>query len=106
MAKAPDLLEGEVLAQAADASGGREMDIRGGIRPGTLSVLVTCLGEGRLTVSVEPLGLSFPLDCVDGRVSSVLDRMDTKRGYEHGTVNVTAPAGLRWALTFGRSRGR
>ncbi|MEU6549031.1 hypothetical protein ABZ915_01920 [Streptomyces sp. NPDC046915] len=100
--KAPALLEGEVLAQAADAGGNREMDVRGGIRPGVLSVLVTCQGKGRLTVSVEPVGLRFPLDCVDGRAGSVLNQLEVKRAHEHGTVSVTAPAGVRWALTVGR----
>ncbi|MGW7253616.1 hypothetical protein [Streptomyces sp. NPDC054834] len=106
MTKAPALLEGEALAQAADARGNREMDIRGGIRPGALSVLVECQGKGRLTVSVEPVGLSFPLDCVDGRVSSILNGLEVTRTHEHGTVSVAAPAGVRWALTVGRSRGR
>ncbi|MFF4399702.1 hypothetical protein [Streptomyces sp. NPDC001480] len=106
MTEAPVLAEGEVLAQVADAGGSREMDIRGGTGPGALSVLVKCQGKGRLTVSVEPAGVSFPLGCVDGRVSSILNRLDVKRAHEHGTLSVAASAGVRWALTVGRSRGR
>jgi hypothetical protein len=100
--KAPVLPNGEVLAQAANASGNREMEIRGGIKPGKLSVLVNCQGKGTLTVSVEPVGLSFPLECVDGEVSSTFNQVGLKRSREHGTVNVAAPSRVHWALTVGR----
>jgi hypothetical protein len=100
--KAPTLPTGAVVAQAANARGSREMEVRGGIKPGTLSVLVNCQGKGTLTVSVEPVGLSFPLECVDGQVSSILNEFTSKRTSEHGTVSVTAPARVRWALTVGR----
>ncbi|WP_235192986.1 hypothetical protein [Streptomyces viridochromogenes] len=102
MTKAPVLPEGEVVAQAVNATGNREMDIRGGIKSGPLSVLVNCQGQGTLTVSVEPVGLSFPLECVDGEVSSTFNQLSLKRARDHGTVSVTAPSQVRWALTVGR----
>ncbi|WP_405870808.1 MULTISPECIES: hypothetical protein [unclassified Streptomyces] len=102
MTKAPVLPDGKVVAQAANASGNREMEIQGGITAGSLSVLVNCQGKGTLTVSVEAVGLSFPLECVDGEVSSTFNQLDLKRSREHGTVNVTAPSHVRWALTVGR----
>ncbi|MEJ8670357.1 hypothetical protein OG331_23925 [Streptomyces sp. NBC_01017] len=102
MTKAPVLPDGKVVAQAVNATGNREMEIRGGIKAGPLSVLVNCQGQGTLTVSVEPVGLSFPLECVDGEVSSTFNQLSLKRARVHGTVSVTAPAGVRWALTVGR----
>ncbi|MBN0045007.1 hypothetical protein JS756_12980 [Streptomyces actuosus] len=78
------------------------MEIRGGIKAGSLSVLVNCRGEGKLTVSVEPVGLSFPLECVDGEVSSTFNQLDLKSDRAHGTVRVTAPSRVRWAITVGR----
>ncbi|MCH0562030.1 hypothetical protein I3F54_02255 [Streptomyces sp. MUM 2J] len=78
------------------------MEIRGGIKAGALSVLVNCQGEGKLTVSVDPVGLSFPLECVDGEVSSTFNQLDLKTNRTHGTVRVNAPSRVRWAITVGR----
>jgi hypothetical protein len=100
--KAPALVEGKVKAQAANAQGDRELEIRGGIKAGPLSILVNCQGKGTLKVSVQPLGLSFPLTCVDGEVSSTLNKIDLKRSRGYGTVNVTAPSRVRWAVTVGQ----
>lgn len=99
---APVLPDGEVVAQAVNATGNREMDIRGGIKAGPMSVLVNCQGKGTLTISVEPVGLSFPLECVDGEVSSTYNQLSLKRDRDQGTVSVTAPSRVRWALTVGR----
>ncbi|CAM5458065.1 hypothetical protein GCM10010378_52550 [Streptomyces viridochromogenes] len=100
--EAPVLPDGKVVAQAVNATGNREMDIRGGITAGPLSILVNCQGRGTLTVSVEPVGLSFPLECVEGEVSSTFNQLSLKRARDHGTVSVTAPSRVRWALTAGR----
>ncbi|MFF8942551.1 hypothetical protein ACF1A5_09810 [Streptomyces sp. NPDC014864] len=102
MTKAPVLPDGKVVAQAVNATGNREVEIRGGIKAGPLSVLVNCQGKGTLTISVEPIGLSFPLECVDGEVSSTFNQLALKRARDHGTVNVTAPSQVRWALTVGQ----
>ncbi|MFE9020539.1 hypothetical protein ACFYNL_18520 [Streptomyces sp. NPDC007808] len=90
------------MAQAVNAMGNRELAIRGGIRAEPLSVLVNCQGEGALTVSVEPDGLTFPLACEEGEVSSAFHQLGVKRARDHGTVSVTAPSGVRWALTVGQ----
>ncbi|MGY4927052.1 hypothetical protein [Streptomyces sp. 900105755] len=107
--KAPVLLEGEVVAQAANATGGREMEIKGGVGSGILSVQVNCEGKGRLTVTVEPLGFNFPFDCADGQVSTIDNEMNMNGGgvrpHTPGTVQVSATAGTRWAITVGRRDG-
>lgn len=100
--KAPALVEGKVKAQTANAQGNQELEIRGGIKAGPLSILVNCQGKGTLKVSVQPVGLSFPLDCVEGEVSSTLNTIDLKRARGYGTVNVTAPSRVRWAVTVGQ----
>ncbi|GAA3097137.1 hypothetical protein GCM10017687_04790 [Streptomyces echinatus] len=101
MTKAPALLEGEVVAQAVNASGNREMDVKGGLKSGPLAVLVNCLGDGKLTVEVKPVGLSLPLECVAGEVSSAYNQLDLKDAREQGSVSVTAPSTVRWAITVG-----
>ncbi len=102
MTKAPTLPDGDVVAQAVNVSGNREMDVKGGLKSGELAVLVNCKGNGKLTVEVKPVGLSFPLKCVPGGVSSTYNQLKLKRTHQQGTVNVTAPSNVRWAITVGR----
>ncbi|MFF7098528.1 hypothetical protein ACFY9A_40145 [Streptomyces rubradiris] len=99
--KAPVLPDGEVVAQAVNASGNRELELKGGLKSGPLAVLVNCKGKGELTVEVKPVGLSFPLKCVAGEVSSTYNQLDLKNTREQGTVSVTAPSPARWAITVG-----
>ncbi|MEU5308357.1 hypothetical protein [Streptomyces sp. NPDC021562] len=103
--KAPVFTGGEVVARAANATGGREMEINGGVGSGSLTVLVNCEGKGELTVTVEPLGFSFPLACVAGQVSTIGNEMNMNGGvappHTPGTVRVTASPGVRWAITVG-----
>ncbi|MGW1606570.1 hypothetical protein [Streptomyces eurythermus] len=98
---APVLPDGEVVAQAVNASGNRELEVEGGLKSGPLAVLVNCKGEGKLTVEVKPVGLSFPLKCVAGEVSSTYNQLDLKSTHEQGTVSVTAQASVHWAITVG-----
>lgn len=99
--KAPNLPEGHVVAQAVNASGNQEIDVKGGLKNGPLSIMVNCQGHGRITVAVKPVGLSFPLECVTGEVSSTFNQLSLKRARTHGTVSVTAPSTVRWAITVG-----
>ncbi|MGW1623553.1 hypothetical protein [Streptomyces sp. NPDC002172] len=103
--KAPPFPDGDVVAQAANATGGREMEIKGGVGSGILSVQVNCEGKGRLTVTVEPLGFNFPFDCVAGRVNTIDNETNMNGGvtrpHTPGTVQVTATTGVRWAITVG-----
>lgn len=103
--KAPPFPGGKVVARAANVAGNRELDIKGGVGSGILSVQVHCEGKGRLTVAVEPLGVSFPFACEAGRVSAIGNEFDLKRPHTPGTVRVTASAGVRWAITVGRQDG-
>ncbi|MEU2063797.1 hypothetical protein [Streptomyces sp. NPDC013455] len=99
---APVLPDGKVVARAMGVGGGREMHLAGGSGRGPLSVLVSCQGEGKLTVRVEPAGLGFPLDCLAGEVSSTYDQVDLQRVRGQGAVSVVATSAVRWAVTVGR----
>lgn len=99
--KAPTLPEGHVVAQAVNASGNQEIDIKGGLKSGPLAIMVNCQGKGKITVAVKPVGLSFPLECVTGEVSSTFNQLSLKRARTQGTVGVTAPSSVRWAITVG-----
>ncbi|WRZ92377.1 hypothetical protein OHB54_26940 [Streptomyces sp. NBC_01007] len=103
--KAPDIPGSRIVAKVANAHGNAEIDVPGGIGPGTSWIAVNCRGRGTLNVSVEPTGLSFPLTCAAGKVSGILDRLDLRHGHDdghdHATVTVTAPSGIRWALAVG-----
>ncbi|MYY10001.1 hypothetical protein GT204_14045 [Streptomyces sp. SID4919] len=50
-------------------------------------------------MSVEPVGLSFPLECLEKEVSSTYNEIHLKRARDKGTVEITAPSFVRWALT-------
>ncbi|WP_150135594.1 hypothetical protein [Streptomyces hyaluromycini] len=104
--KAPAYPGGEVVAQAANATGSREMDIKGGVGDIPLDVLVNCEGKGELTVAVEPLGVSFPFACTAGQADGIANGFDLKRPHTPGTVRVTASAGVRWAITVARPTKR
>ncbi|MFF7983374.1 hypothetical protein ACFZDK_30380 [Streptomyces sp. NPDC007901] len=105
VAEAPAFPDGEVVAQAANATGGREMEIKGGVGSGILSVQVLCEGKGELTVAVDPVGVNFPFACTAGEVNSIDNEFNMKRPHTPGTVRVTASAGVRWAITVGHQDG-
>lgn len=99
--EAPRLPEGEALAEVATAKGNQEVPLRR-IAKGPLSVLVNCQGKGTLKVTVKPMGMSFPLECVDGEVSSTYNELGLKKARPKGTVTVEAASTVRWSLTIGQ----
>ncbi|MFF2848862.1 hypothetical protein ACFVT5_21410 [Streptomyces sp. NPDC058001] len=99
--RAPKLVSGTPLTEVASAKGNRVMEI-GELQAQQLSVLVNCQGEATLTVELEPVGLSFPLECVTEEVSSIDNEMRLNQPRKKGTVSVTAPSTVRWSLTVGQ----
>ncbi|QIB48952.1 hypothetical protein G3H79_19430 [Streptomyces aureoverticillatus] len=69
---------------------------------GALSVLVNCRGKGTLKVTVQPMGINFPLDCVNGEVSSTYNELGLKEARPEGTIKVTASSRVQWSLTAGQ----
>ncbi|WP_406410137.1 hypothetical protein OG923_16520 [Streptomyces halstedii] len=91
--------DGQVLLSVASRKGNAELPLTKEIGIGSLAVQVNCQGEGTLHVTVKPVGLSFPLECVDEEVSSTYNEIRLKRARSEGSIQVTAPSAVLWALT-------
>ncbi|GHE55651.1 hypothetical protein GCM10018785_26310 [Streptomyces longispororuber] len=98
---APRLPEGKALAEIAAAEGSRTVPL-GRIGEGPLSVLVNCQGRGTLEVTLQPMGMKFPLSCVKGEVSSTYNELRLKKPRAEATLKVTVPSTVRWSLTAGQ----
>ncbi|MEU7039404.1 hypothetical protein ABZ958_38060 [Streptomyces sp. NPDC046237] len=64
--------------------------------------MVACQGIGTINVSYTPAGLSFPLQCVDGEVSTTYNQIELKHERESASVYVQAPSSVRWAMSVGQ----
>ncbi|MEV7679489.1 hypothetical protein AB0O64_13155 [Streptomyces sp. NPDC088341] len=95
----PPLRGGEILLAAKSRQGNATLPLAKKIGDGRLGVQVNCRGKGTLSVSVEPVGLSFSLECVAQDVRGTHNEIDLKRPATEGTVRVTAPSAVTWALT-------
>ncbi|WP_216591009.1 hypothetical protein [Streptomyces brasiliscabiei] len=69
-----------------------------------LTVVVSCEGEGTIEVALRPLGASFPMDCLEGEVSSIQNVFAVDEAARAGTVSVTGPSSVQWSLAIGRDR--
>ncbi|WP_405891148.1 hypothetical protein OG612_04730 [Streptomyces sp. NBC_01527] len=100
VSKAPaQVNDGRMLLSVASRKGNAALPLTKEIGIGRLAIQVNCQGEGTIEVSVEPVGLSFPLECVEQEVSSTYNEIILKRARSEGTVRVEAPSSVRWALT-------
>ncbi|MFB7912386.1 hypothetical protein [Streptomyces sp. NPDC056061] len=100
VSRAPEPVnDGQVLLSVASRDGNAELPLTKKIGAGMLAIQVNCQGKGTLNVAVDPVGLSFPLECVDEEVSSTYNEVHLKRARSEGTVRITAPSTVRWALT-------
>ncbi|WP_329042959.1 hypothetical protein OHT61_31750 [Streptomyces sp. NBC_00178] len=91
--------DGAVLLSVASMRGNAQLPLTRKIGAGLLAVQVNCQGKGTLEVAVEPVGISFPLKCTDSEVSSIYNEIRLKRARAEGSIQVTAPSGVHWALT-------
>ncbi|MEW2060879.1 hypothetical protein AB0899_08910 [Streptomyces sp. NPDC007002] len=91
--------DGSVLLSVASRKGNAQLPLNEDIGAGRLAIQVNCQGQGKIQIAIDPTGLSFPLDCVEKEVSSTYNEVHLKRERKEGTVRVTAPAGIRWAVT-------
>ncbi|GGT69800.1 hypothetical protein GCM10010207_80300 [Streptomyces atratus] len=85
--------------KAGQPLGNAELPLTKEIGAGTLAIQINCQGKKILNVTVAPVGLSFPLNCVNEEVSSTYNEIHLKRARSEGTVQVSAPSTVRWALT-------
>ncbi|MEV0035345.1 hypothetical protein [Streptomyces sp. NPDC050804] len=95
----PPLRGGEILLGAKSRRGNATLPLAKKIGDGRLGVQVNCRGKGTLSVSVEPVGPSFSFECVAQDVRGTHNEIDLKRPTAEGTVRVTAPSAVTWALT-------
>ncbi|MFJ7154403.1 hypothetical protein ACIQUQ_05640 [Streptomyces sp. NPDC101118] len=99
--RAPRPASGTVALQAASRKGSAALPI-GYVDAGRLGIQVNCQGKGTLTVLITAVGLSFPLQCVDGQVRSTYNEIHLKSARGDSAVEVTAPSTTTWALTVER----
>ncbi|GHH82158.1 hypothetical protein GCM10017771_05600 [Streptomyces capitiformicae] len=99
---APKLPGGQVLASAEGRSGNAVLAVKDPLEKGALAIMVKCEGEGRLTVTLKPAGVRFPLECVDGEVSTTYNQVELKRSRESASIEVAARSTVSWALTAGQ----
>ncbi|MFH7337115.1 hypothetical protein [Streptomyces hygroscopicus] len=76
--------------------------IPGGIRAGeTLAIAVDCQGPGRLTVRVQPAGVSFRLLCEKGRVLPTLNEIAMSENRSSSSLRFTSGPGTTWSFAAG-----
>ncbi|GAA0615985.1 hypothetical protein GCM10010394_52570 [Streptomyces crystallinus] len=89
---------GKVLTSVNSRNGNAELPL-GKIHSGRLAVQVNCQGSGKISVAIDPSGLSFPLECVAAESSSTYNEVHLKTDRSEGALHITAPSTVRWALT-------
>ncbi|MEE1835209.1 hypothetical protein [Streptomyces sp. SP17KL33] len=67
-----------------------------------LTVAVNCEGEGTIEVTLRPTGASFPMECLDGEVTSSNNEFTITGTERAGTISVAAAPGVLWSLSMGR----
>lgn len=94
---------GETLAgQRAATRGNASLEYSGGAKGKALIVAVSCKGDGSITVNVPVVKTSFPLECSVGEPAVTYNQLALSAADKPGTVSVTAPSTVTWAVTVGR----
>ncbi|MFC9623285.1 hypothetical protein ACFTXM_25895 [Streptomyces sp. NPDC056930] len=89
----------------ASKQGNAELPLTKEIGAGTLAIQINCQGKGILNVTVDPVGLSFPLNCVNEEVSSTYNEIHLKRA-AGGDVEIRPDALLDTSGSVGHRRDR
>ncbi|WP_244317642.1 hypothetical protein [Streptomyces bauhiniae] len=84
-------------------SGSAVREFGKGKKGDALFVEVRCRGKGTMNVVVRPVRMSFPVECSAGKDNTVHNEMAVAGADGAGTVVVTAPSAVRWALTVGHA---
>ncbi|WP_319188796.1 hypothetical protein [Streptomyces sp. AK04-3B] len=67
-----------------------------------LTIAVSCQGKGRVTVVVQPVQVSFPLECGAPQVTTIANQVAVAGVERGGAVSVEASPAVHWAMTIGR----
>jgi hypothetical protein len=73
-----------------------------GPRGKVLIVAVSCRGEGRITVRMREMRTAFRHICTAGEPYVEHSKLDLASAHQAGTVSVSAPPTVTWAMTVGR----
>ncbi|MET7480685.1 hypothetical protein ABZT17_41030 [Streptomyces sp. NPDC005648] len=99
----PELDNDEILAgRQKVTTGNANIAYQAGKKDDALIVAVRCEGGGKIKVSVQPVHVSFPLDCPTKEVSTTYNQVAVTGVERSGVVSVEAASGVRWSLTVGR----
>lgn len=99
----PELYETEtVAAEQEKTRGKRTVEFASGKKGDALIVAVRCQGQGTIDVTVQPAKVTFPLECLDGEVSTTYNQIGVPGVDKKGTVSVAAPSTVQWSMTVGR----
>ncbi|MEV6841731.1 hypothetical protein AB0N17_46390 [Streptomyces sp. NPDC051133] len=103
MQRPPELDPDETLAGRQKVTSGNATLAFGKGRKGdALIVAVRCQGPGTIKVAVRSVHVSFPLECVAGKVSTTYNQVAVGGADHSGVVSVEAPTTVRWSMTIGR----
>ncbi|MFI8952603.1 hypothetical protein ACIGO6_39800 [Streptomyces sp. NPDC053750] len=94
---------GETIAgQRGETRGNASFSYNAGTTRKALIVAVSCQGTGTIKVGVPVLGTSFPLECSTEEPAVTYNQLVMNAAHKAGTVTVTAPSTVTWAVTVGR----
>ncbi|MFE7839118.1 hypothetical protein ACFU53_24625 [Streptomyces sp. NPDC057474] len=91
-----------VAARQGKTQGNRSIEFGEGKKGDALIVAVRCQGKGTIEVTVRPVSVSFPLECLGDEVSTTYNQVAVAGVEDKGTVSVEAPSTVRWSMTIGR----
>ncbi|MFE1442557.1 hypothetical protein [Streptomyces sp. NPDC058739] len=99
----PALDAGRQLAgQQRPTRGNVVFEYGAGPRGKALVVVVSCRGEGTVTVALPEMRVSFPHTCTPGEPALVQNEFAVAGAHRPGTVSVRAPSTGTWAAAVGR----
>ncbi|MBT3162033.1 hypothetical protein HTV80_02760 [Streptomyces sp. Vc74B-19] len=99
-----DAGSGESTAgQHGPARGNAVFPYTAGTRGKALTVAVSCRGRGGVEVRLPVPHADFRLACGSGDSAVTYHQLALPAAHRAGSVRVTAPSGITWAVTVGRS---
>lgn len=93
---------GSTAGAHGPARGNAAFRYAAGARGEALTVAVSCQGDGTLRIRIPVLGAAFPVECGTGESDATGAGFDLPAAHRAGTVHVTAPPGVTWAVAVGR----
>ncbi|MET9431285.1 hypothetical protein [Streptomyces sp. NPDC003036] len=99
MFQAPTPINDGLVLLATQSRTGNAVLPLGKLRAGRLAIQINCRGHGTLTVTVEPVDLSFSLECADAKTSSGYNEMHLDAARPEGSIHIAGPPAVRWGAT-------